>query len=152
MNTLIQKYKELYLALQKNGKKLTPPQKKLLIRQILQLEKTIIKKLEIEILYGNLAINLSQLPPRLKKIIQRIINRKQHILRMLELERIVNLKNYNQSLYNTSKIMQDNLFKNQYLEQNSISYLVKLQRIEDKNAKHSSKIIKKTLEKTKIDI
>ncbi len=154
MESLIKEYRSLILFLKKDGKKISPQQRKMVISRLIRLEKIILKKALKMIISGNLNLDISQFPPRIRNVLQKAKNsmilRKISVLLTQELdERKHELQIKHEETQKTLDLA-NSVFSSlrAVQERNSISYLVKLQRTENENSEHNKKIlekIKKTL-------
>ncbi len=151
MESLIKEYRSLMRFLQKDGKRMSPQQRRALVSRIIRLEKIIVKKALKMIASGNLDLDISQFPPRIRNVLQKakntIILRKISILLSQELDEQKHELQIKHEETQRNLNLASSIFTSMRINKarDSISYLVKLQRTENENSEHN----KKTLEKIK---
>lgn len=87
MNEILREYKRMLLLYKARGRSISLPQKRVLVRRIVVLERLIVRSLIKQFSTGAFQLNLSKFPPRLRIILQRILNRRLHIIHFLERKR-----------------------------------------------------------------
>jgi len=143
VTNLIQKYQELYLVLQKDGRSLSLKERKIIIAQLLKLEKVILKKAIRQMMTGAFTLDISQFPPRLQRLLGTILNRRLHIFHTLEKQRKINIDLHTKTQKQLNVLNEYVFLTQRRKEQDDIGWLVKLQRTEDENTNHHKKILEK---------
>ena len=88
MNKFIDRYREMYLYLEKGRNCMSAYERKVLMRQFLRLEKLLVSRTLKRMLSGALVVDISQLPPRFQYILRIAFQRRMHIMtQMRKLEK-----------------------------------------------------------------